>query len=299
MTEKIPKTLFCGVATALITPFRNIALDLATWRRVIDFQLRAKVAALTVAGTTGEAPTLSEKERDLLLDEAVKTAAGRVPIIMGCGSNDTAHAISYAKQAENNGADAILVVTPYYNKGTKQGLRTHFLCIAEAVDIPIILYNVPSRTGVDLSLADYEVLAEHPNICGIKEASPSIERMAWLCRNMKGKAKVYAGNDSMFLPSLALGADGVISVASNAIPSRMNKIFRLFGEGNMAEARKESENVLPLCDLLFRETNPSPIKYVMSLMAFGDGEVRLPLSLPSEELQILLKKELAHLAADL
>jgi len=299
MSTDTKRSLFSGVATALITPFKNIAVDLSTWRRLIEFQLRAKVSALVVAGTTGEAPTLSEQERDTLLAEAAKTVNGKVPLIMGCGSNDTAHAISYAKHAENIGADAILVVTPYYNKGTREGLRTHFLCIAEAVDIPIILYNVPSRTGVDLSREDYAVLCEHPNICGIKEASPDITKMAWLCRNLKGKAAIYTGNDAMLLPSLALGANGVISVASNPLPGRMSKICRLFGEGNVADARSEAEALLPLCELLFQETSPSPVKYVMSLLGFGDGEMRLPLTLPEEGLQRLLQKELTALPFEL
>ncbi len=298
MNEKTTEKLFSGIATALVTPFKNIAVDIATWRQLIDFQLRAKINALVVAGTTGEAPTLSEKERDILLEEAVRTAKGKCPIIMGCGSNDTSHAIYYAKHAEDLGADAVLVVTPYYNKGTKEGIRTHFLCIADAVDIPIILYNVPTRTGVDLSLEDYEILTEHPHIAGIKEAGGSIEKMAWLCRNMKGRAKVYAGNDGMFLPSLAVGADGVISVASNPCPRRLGKLFKKFQEGDFESARKENEALLPLIDLLFRETNPAPVKYIMSLLGFGDGETRLPLSMPGEELQKMLCREITRLSEE-
>ncbi len=298
MNEKTTKNLFSGIATALITPFKNLAVDTATWRHLIDSQLRAGVSALVVAGTTGEAPTLSDTERDILLEETVKTAKGKVPIVMGCGSNDTSHAIYYAKHAEDLGADAILVVTPYYNKGTREGIRTHFLCIADAVEIPIILYNVPSRTGVDLSLEDYAVLTEHPNIRGIKEASSCIEKMAWLCRSMKGRAHVYAGNDSMLLPSLALGADGLISVASNPFPNRMGRIWRKYREGQLNAAREESEAMLPLIELLFRETNPAPVKYAMSLLGFGDGEARLPLASPEESLREALRREISLLLGE-
>ncbi len=298
MKEKTVEKLFSGVATALITPFKNNAVDIATWRHLIDFQLRAKVNALVIAGTTGEAPTLSEKERDILLEETVRTAKGKCPLIMGCGSNDTSHAIYYAKHAEDLGADAVLVVTPYYNRGTKEGIRTHFLCIADAINIPLILYNVPSRTGVDLSLEDYSILTEHPNIAGIKEAGGSIEKTAWLCRNMKGRAKVYSGNDGMFLPALAVGADGIISVASNPCPRRMGKIFKKFEERDTKGAIRENEALLPLIELLFRETNPAPVKYVMSLLGFGDGEVRLPLAMPEESLQRKLCHEIALLTEE-
>ena len=299
MNDKKSKKLFEGVATALITPFKSIVPDLDVWRRLIEHQIRAKASALVVAGTTGEAPTLSDGERDTLLAEAVKRAKGKVPVIMGCGSNDTAHAVFYAKHAEEMGADAILLVTPYYNKGTKEGLRTHFLYVADAVNIPIILYNVPSRTGVDLSLDDYAVLCEHPNIQGIKEASGSIEKMAKLCRAFRDRISIYTGNDGMLLPSLALGADGVISVASNLFPERVTRLCRRFAEGDTVGARAESEALLPLIELLFKETSPAPVKYAMSLMGFGDGEVRLPLSPPDECLQRALCREISFLSGEL
>jgi len=298
MDKNSTEMLFRGVATALITPFQNAAVDTAVWRGLIETQLRAGVSALVVAGTTGEAPTLSDTERDILLEKAVAIAKGKAPIIMGCGSNDTAHAIYYAKQAEALGADAILVVTPYYNKGTREGIRTHFLCIADAIGIPLILYNVPSRTGVDLTLEDYELLTEHPNIRGIKEASGSIEKLAHLCKRMRGRAKVYTGNDAMLLPSLSLGADGVISVASNPFPRRVGRVFRRWCEGRTEAAREEAEALLPLIDLLFRETNPAPIKYAMSLLGFGDGEVRLPLASPEQELREALYREISLLAGE-
>ena len=299
MNDKTTKKLFEGVATALITPFKSIAVDLDVWRRLIEQQLRAGVSALVVAGTTGEAPTLSDGERDMLLVEAVKRAKGKVPVIMGCGSNDTSHAIYYAKHAEELGADAILLVTPYYNKGTREGLRTHFLYVADSVEIPIILYNVPGRTCVDLSLEDYEVLCAHPNIKGIKEASGSIEKMAGLCHAFRDRIGIYTGNDSMLLPSLALGADGVISVTSNLFPERVRRICRRFAEGDVLGAQKEAYAILRINELLFAETSPAPVKYAMSLLGFGDGEVRLPLSLPSEALQRALCREISFLSGEL
>ena len=295
MEQKEKKIPFRGIATALITPFREDAPDLYTYRRLIELQLAAQVDALVVAGTTGEAPTLSEKERDTLLAEAIQTARGRVPIVMGCGSADTAHALAYARRAKELGADAILVVTPYYNKGTKEGLRRHFLYIAESVDIPLILYNVPSRTGVDLSLEDYAVLSEHPGIVGIKEASSSIEKMAWLTHTAGKRIAVYTGNDSMLLPSLALGADGVISVASGVVPRAILRIFHAFREGDTKKALSENERLLPLFKLLFEDTNPAPVKCALSLLGLGTGEMRLPMTPPSDALATALKAVLSSL----
>ncbi len=295
MEQKEKKIPFRGIATALVTPFREDVPDLYTYRRLIELQLEAHVDALVVAGTTGEAPTLSEKERDTLLAEAIHTAKGRTPIVMGCGSADTAHALAYAKRAKELGADAILVVTPYYNKGTKEGLRRHFLYIAESVDVPLILYNVPSRTGVDLSLEDYAVLAEHPGIVGIKEASSSIEKMAWLTHTVGKRMAVYTGNDSMLLPSLALGADGVISVASGIVPRAISRIFHAFSEGNTKEALWENERLLPLFKMLFEETNPAPVKCALSLLGLGTGEMRLPMTPPSDTLAKALRAVLSTL----
>ena len=296
MNEKTKKPLFRGVATALITPFQNGKVDLFTFRRLVNFQLGTKIAALVVAGTTGEAPTLSERERDALLCEAIDAACGRVPIIMGCGSYDTAHAVGYAKRAKELGADGTLVVTPYYNKGTRAGLREHFLHIADAADIPLILYNVPSRTGVDLTLEDYDALLSHESICGVKEAGSSIEKMAMLCHLASGRAAVYTGNDSMLLPSLSVGADGVISVASCILPNAMCKIFSRFGVCDIASAQKENARLLKIFTLLFKETNPSPVKHALSLLGFGDGSLRLPLTPPDEALCHAIKEELAYLS---
>lgn len=284
------------MATALITPFLDGTVDVFTFRRLINIQLGAKIDALIVAGTTGEAPTLTERERDSLLSEALACVDGRVPVIMGCGSNDTAHAIGYAKRARELGADGALVVTPYYNKGTSRGLREHFLSIAEAADLPVILYNVPSRTGVDISLDGYDELFSHPMITGAKEAGASIEKMAELCALAKGRAAVYTGNDAMLLPSLAVGADGVISVASGVLPKNMRKIYTAFCSGEQETAIKANARLLPLYRLLFKETNPAPIKCALSLLGFGDGSLRLPLTPPSEALLEELRRELERLS---
>ena len=296
MNEKTKKGCFRGVATALVSPFSDGKTDLFTFRRLINIQLGAKIDALVVAGTTGEAPTLTDKERDALLSEALDCVDGRIPVIMGCGSNDTAHAISYARRAKELGADAALVVTPYYNKGTHRGLCEHFLRVAEEGKLPVILYNVPSRTGVDLTLEEYDELFSHPLTVGAKEASASIEKMAELCALAKGRAAVYTGNDAMTLPSLAVGADGVISVASGVLPRNMRRIYSSFSSGEWETAAKVNERLMRFYRLLFKETNPAPVKCALSLLGFGDGSLRLPLTPPSEALEKELKEELERLA---
>lgn len=296
MNEKTKKPLFQGVATALVTPFENGALDLFTFRRLVNLQLCANIDALVVCGTTGEAPTLSECERDTLLSETIRAAEGRVPVIMGCGANDTARAVRYALRAKELGADASLVVTPYYNKGTRRGIREHFLRVAEDSDIPLILYNVPQRTGVDMTLEDYDALLSHPLICGVKEASSGIEKMSLLCRLAKGRAAVYTGNDALLLPSLSVGADGVISVASCVLPKNMRKIFGYFAAQETRLAREAHQKLLPFFELLFAETNPAPVKYALSLAGLGDASLRLPLTEPSEALCEKIRAEFAHLS---
>jgi len=296
MNEKTKKGCFHGVATALITPFCDGKVDLFTFRRLINIQLGAKIDALVVAGTTGEASTLTEHERDSLLAEALSAVEGRVPVIMGCGSNDTVHAVSYARRAKELGADGALVVTPYYNKGTHRGLREHFLKVAEEGDIPVVLYNVPSRTGVDLSLECYDELFSHPMIWGAKEAGASIEKMAELCAIARGRASVYTGNDAMLLPSLSVGADGVISVVSGILPKNIRKIYTHFCLGEQDAASKTNARLLRLYRLLFKETNPSPVKCALALLGFGDGSLRLPLTPPSKELEDELREELERLS---
>ncbi|MBO7170495.1 MAG: 4-hydroxy-tetrahydrodipicolinate synthase [Clostridia bacterium] len=277
------KTLFCGIATALVTPFRKEELDVEAFRRLVRWQAESGVHALVVAGTTGEASTLTEYERDCLLEAALTEVGGRLPIIMGTGSNDTATALARTRRAARLGADGALVVTPYYNKGTKTGVRAHFLRIAEEGDLPLILYNVPSRTGVSLSLSDYEVLLPHPQIMGAKEADGDMEKFARLCALSAPKGRVYTGNDGLLLPSLAVGGDGCISVISNILPKNTADIFEFYQKKEQAKALSLYQKMLPLSEALFKETNPSPIKYLAARLGYGDGSLRLPLSPVAKE----------------
>ena len=277
------KLLFRGIASALITPFENGRVDLTAFRRLVHEQIESGIHALVVAGTTGEASTLSEYEKEGLLDAALTEAEGKLPIIMGTGSNDTARALSLTRRAATLGANGALVVTPYYNKGTREGLRSHFLRIAEDGSLPLVLYNVPSRTGVSLSLSDYDALLSHPNIAGVKEADANMENFAHLCSLAEGRGHVYTGNDGLLLPSLAVGGDGCISVVSNLLPKDTCDIFNLYEKGETQKSLLLFQKMLPLMAALFRETNPAPVKYLMALSGYGDGSLRLPLTAVSKE----------------
>ncbi len=295
MNHKHP-FIFSGVSTALITPFKDGGIDRPALRRIATAQVEAGIASLIVCGTTGEAATLREVERDLVLSEVLETVGGRVPVIVGCGTNDTAQTVSLIKRAEALGADGLLLVTPYYNKGTRAGIRRHFLTAAEATHLPIILYNVPSRTGVSLTLADYAALDEHPSVVGIKEASSDIEHAALLCRMLGERTAVYAGNDSAFLPFLSLGACGIVSVVSNLFPREMVQIYSLYTSGSREESRRLFFRLLPMIRLLFEDTNPAPVKYAMAQMGYGNGEVRLPLAPIEVGLRERIGREMAVLS---
>lgn len=283
--------LFRGVGTAIVTPFLGGRIDFDTFGRLIDLQ-KEEADALIVAGTTGEAPTLSDGERDALLTFAIERVGGKIPVIMGTGSNDTARAVALSKRASRLGADGVLVVTPYYNRGTGEGLRRHFLKIAEEAGAPIILYNVPARTGGNLSFADYEALLSHPNIVGVKEAEESTEKFFMLCEAFGENKAVYTGNDTSLLPALALGGAGVISVVSNLYPGKVRAVIRAFTCGDIAGARRGYASLFPLCRLLFRETSPAPVKEALRILGYGSGECRLPLTAPTEALSRLLASEL-------
>ena len=294
-------SLFFGAATALVTPFeQNGTLDLDSYRKLLRFQLDAGIDALLVCGTTGEAPTLSDEESTTLLCEAVKTAQKSVPVIMGIGSNCTEHAVEKARSAEGNGADALLAVTPYYNKGTYTGLIKHYQIIANSTDLPIILYNVPSRTGTNLELSALETLAREENIVGIKEASDSAERLVSLAA-FGEELHLYAGNDSTVYTTLSLGGKGVISVASNLLPTLISKICHSYREERRDESLRLQLKMLPFIKSLFKETNPAPIKYLMSRSWKGVGspiiseELRLPLAGVCEETRSLLDERFKSL----
>lgn len=287
--------VFRGVGTAIVTPFRDGKIDFDTFGRLIDLQ-KEGADALIVAGTTGEAPTLTEKERDALLSFAVARVEGGMPVIMGTGSNDTAHAVHLAKRAHVLGADGVLVVTPYYNRGTREGIRRHFLNIAEKTDAPVILYNVPARTGCNLTLSDYEELFRHPNIVGVKEAEESCEKFFGLCEAHGKEKAIYTGSDSFLLPALAFGSAGVISVLSNLYPQKVHAVIRAFVCGDIAGARRSYAAIFPLCRLLFGETSPAPVKEALRQLGYGNGECRLPLTPPSKTLSELLASEISRLS---
>lgn len=287
------KIIFCGTATALVTPFKNGEIDYETLEALIDLQVSGGVDALVIGGTTGEAATLSDKERAELYSFAKKRTDGRIKLILGTGTNDTRKVIEYTRFAKSLGCDGALIVTPYYNKGTEDGISRHYLTIAESADLPIILYNVPSRTGVNLGLNLLSKLSEHPNIVAIKEASDSVDRLVALSE-FGESLTLYAGNDSQIYPTLALGGKGVISVISNLLPRETSSICRFYFEGEQKESLALQHRLLPLIKAMFIETNPAPVKYAMSKLGLCSPELRLPLAEPRES----TKREIDTLLSD-
>ena len=285
------RSIFEGAATALITPFKNGEIDYTALDRLIEWQIECGIDALVIGGTTAEAATLTDKERYSLFEFAKERISGRVKLVFGTGTNDTAAAIRHTRVAGEIGCDGVLVVTPYYNKGTESGIVKHYLQIAEASTAPVLLYNVPSRTGVNLSFDTLDKLATHENIVGIKEASDSHDRLVRL-RAYGENLDLYAGNDSAAYTVLALGGKGVISVLSNAFPTEVARLCRLYLNGRHRESLDEQIRALPLIRALFCETNPSPIKYVMNRMGYCTGEVRLPLAEVSAESATLIDRAL-------
>ena len=271
-------TVFTGAATAIVTPFRNGEIDYEAFARLINWQIEQGIDAIVVCGTTGEASTLTDEEHREAIRFAVETAKGRVPIIAGTGSNDTAYAIELTKHACEVGADAILLVTPYYNKATQKGLIASFTAVADASTKPIILYNVPSRTGCNILPATAAALAEHPNIVAIKEASGNISQIAELASLVRGKMDIYSGNDDQIVPVLSLGGKGVISVLSNLMPKETSEICHKFLSGDVAGSMAMQLDLLPLVNALFCEVNPIPVKAAMAARGYGENSLRLPLT---------------------
>ena len=270
--------VFRGAATALITPMTAEGVDYPSLGRLIDWQIEAGIDALVIAGTSGEGSTLTDEEHRAVVKYSVERAAGRVPIIAGTGSNDTAYAIDLSKACCDVGADALLVVTPYYNKATQNGLVTMYYQIADAVDKPVILYNVPSRTGVNIEPATYKKLAEHPNIVGIKEANSNISKIAETAAVAGDMLDLYSGNDDQIVPLLSLGGLGVISVLSNLLPAETSLMVKKYLAGDTAGALKMQLEYLPLINALFSEVNPIPVKAAMAAMGYCEDYVRLPLT---------------------
>lgn len=277
--------MFYGSIVALITPFRNGKLDRESLKSLIDFHVENSTDAIVVAGTTGESPTLTYEEHELLIELAVEYADKRIPIIAGTGANSTHEAIMFTKFAEKVGADASLQVVPYYNKPTQEGIYQHFKAIAEETNIPLILYNIPSRTGVDMLPETFARLyADFPNIIGIKEATGNVARVSETILLTNEEVLILSGDDALTLPMMSVGAKGVISVANNIIPAQISKMCKLALEGNFKEALEIHNRYWDLFKVLFIETNPIPVKtaaYMMGLIK--DGEIRLPLYYMNEK----------------
>jgi 4-hydroxy-tetrahydrodipicolinate synthase len=287
--------MFTGSGVAVVTPFKEGQVDIISLRGLIDFHLENETQALIVLGTTGEASTQSYEERELVIATAVEKAKGKMPVIAGAGSNSTETAIKYAKQAEKLGADGLLLVTPYYNKATQKGLITHFTTIAKSTKLPIILYNVPGRTGMNMAAETVAVLAQVENITGIKEASGNISQIIDIKRLVPENFKIYSGNDDQVTPIYGCGGNGVISVSANVIPKEMQEMCRLFEEGRTQEAIQLQVKYKQLIDLLFVEVNPIPVKAALSLLGLIHNELRLPLT-PMEEANLgKLRKEMSSL----
>ena len=288
-------TVFTGAATAIITPLTKDGIDYDMFGKLIDWQINEGIDAIVAVGTTGEGSTLDDEEHKEAIRFCVERVAGRVPVIAGTGSNDVAYAISLTKYACEVGADAMLLVTPYYNKATQNGLYETFTAIADASTKPCILYNVPSRTGCNLLPATAARLAEHPNIVAIKEASGNISQIAELASLVGDKMDIYSGNDDQIVPVLSLGGKGVISVLSNVMPRATSEMCKMYMNGDTKGALKLQLELLPLINALFSEVNPIPVKAAMSAMGYCENYLRLPLTpmekAHEEKLLALMKEQ--------
>lgn len=282
-------TVFTGAATAIVTPLTKGGIDYEQFGRLIDWQISEGIDAIVAVGTTGEGSTLDDAEHKAAIKFCVERVAGRVPVIAGTGSNDTAYAIELTKYACEVGADAMLLVTPYYNKATQRGLIESFKAVADISTKPCILYNVPSRTGCNLTPASAAILAEHPNIVAIKEASGNISQIAELARLVGDKMDIYSGNDDQIIPILSLGGKGVISVLSNLMPKETSEMCKLYFKGETAAALKLQLDLLPLVNALFCEVNPIPVKAAVAAMGYCENYLRLPLTTmePENEAKLL------------
>ena len=290
------KTIFTGAGVAIVTPMNpDESINFDRLGQIIDNQIENGTDAIVICGTTGESATMTDQEHVDCIEYAVKRVNGRVPVIAGAGSNHTSYAVWMSKEAKRVGADALLHVTPYYNKTSQTGLIRHFNAVADATDLPIILYNVPSRTGVNITPATYRELANHPNIVAAKEASGNISQIAQIAQACGDELDLYSGNDDQIVPLLSLGAKGVISVLSNIMPRETHDICRLFFEGKIAESRALQLKLLPLINALFSDVNPIPVKEAMNMMGWECGECRLPLvsmqPQAKEHLRVLMQEQ--------
>ena len=283
------KTIFEGCGTAIVTPFTDDGVNFEEFKRLIEFQIENEVDAIIVCGTTGEASTMTSEEKKETIKFAIETIAKRTKVIVGTGSNNTKAAVEMSKFAEEAGADGILVVTPYYNKTTQAGLIAHYTEIAKTVEIPIIMYSVPGRTGVNILPETCKELSKIENIVAIKEASGNISQTAKIASLCGEDLAIYSGNDDQIVPILSLGGKGVISVLSNVMPKYTHDMIKKYLEGNVVEATQMQLEVIDLIDALFIEVNPIPVKYALNLMGFDFGIPRMPLVEMSEKNKQLME----------
>ncbi|MBP3382200.1 MAG: 4-hydroxy-tetrahydrodipicolinate synthase [Clostridia bacterium] len=294
------KPIFEGAATAIVTPMTATGeVDYEAFANMIEWQIAEGIAAIVVAGTTGESSTFGDQEHCDVIAFAVKQVAGRVPVIAGTGSNDTPYAVNLTKFACEAGADAVLVVTPYYNKATQNGLIAHYTAIADASTKPVILYNVPSRTGCNILPKTAAKLAEHPMIAAIKEASGDLSQVAETARLVEGKMDIYSGNDDQIIPIMSLGGKGVISVLSNVLPAKTQEMCDRFLNGDVAGARRLQLDLLPLTHALFSEVNPIPVKAAAAAMGYGENYLRLPLTPMEEDHKAVLFDEMRKVGIEI
>ena len=289
------KTIFTGMATALVTPMTSTGVDYDALGRFIDFQIESGINALVAVGTTGENATLEPEDQTAVIRYTVERAAGRVPVIAGTGTNNTEHVLTNTRNACDVGADAVLVVTPYYNKATQNGLIKHFTTVADASTVPMILYNVPGRTGVNILPKTVAALAEHPNIVALKEATGNMAQMVELVRLCGDKIDIYSGEDGIVVPMMSMGAKGCISVLSNVLPKEAVAMTDACLAGDYAKAAAMQCKLLPLINALFSEVNPIPAKAAVSAMGYGEENLRLPLTPMEPATRAVLYEEMRKL----
>ena len=290
--------IFTGSNVAIVTPFKNGAINFDKLGQLIEFQIKNGTNSITICGTTGESSTLTHEEHCQAIEYCVKKVAGRVPVIAGTGSNDTAYALELSLFAENAGADGLLMVAPYYNKTTQKGLVNQFIYIADRVKTPIVLYNVPSRTQLGFTAESYHQLSKHPNINGVKEASGDFTLICNTVQLCGDQLNMWSGNDDQIVPLMSLGAKGVISVAANIIPGIINQICTTFAAGDLAASAALQTKYFGVINALFKEVNPIPIKSIMNHLGFDVGELRMPLC-PMDDANLdILKNQLAAVNLD-
>ncbi len=287
-------SIFEGSAVALVTPFTQNGINFEELGKLLDFHLQNSTDAILACGTTGEPSTMTKEEKKQVIKFCVDHVAGRIPVLAGTGGNNTAEVVEFSRFAQQAGADALLIVTPYYNKCSQAGLIRHYYAVGDAVDIPVIVYNVPSRTGVNVLPATYAALARHENIRGIKEASGNISQIVKTASLVKDKMDIYSGNDDQIVPILSVGGKGVISVLANILPKETHDLCAAYLSGNVAKACELQLRYTSLVEALFSDVNPIPVKTALNLMGYQAGPLRLPLCEMSREAEAKLKATLAE-----